>query len=224
MTCSITPATMHAAMANPHRFDGVDAVVFDVYGTLVEITDKRAPFRRLLRIGEQQGRAVSVADAATLMSAPLNLHAAAAQLSIVLAPEQLAQLEADLHSEIASIRLFPDTAPTLQALRARGIKLGLCSNLAADYADPIMQLLPLQLDAYTWSFEAGAIKPDPVIYQQACAALGCAPERVLMVGDTPAADVDGPRAAGMQSILLDRKQRRAGADSLPSLAALLDRL
>ncbi len=215
---------MRAAMAAPPRFDSVDAVVFDVYGTLVEITDKRAPFRRLLRIGEQQGRPVGALDAATLMSAPLNLHAAAAQLSIVLAPEQLAQLEADLHSEIASIRLFPDTAPTLQALRARGIKLGLCSNLAADYADPIMQLLPLQLDAYTWSFEAGAIKPDPAIYQQACAALGCAPERVLMVGDTPAADVDGPRAAGMQSILLDRERRRAGADSLPSLAALLDRL
>lgn len=211
-------------MANPPRFDNIDAVVFDVYGTLVEITDKRAPFRRLLRIGEQQGRAVSVADAAILMSAPLNLHAAAAQLSIVLEPGQLAQLEADLHSEIASIRLFPDTASTLQALRARGIKLGLCSNLAADYADPIMQLLPLQLDACTWSFQAGAIKPDPAIYQQACAALGCASERVLMVGDTPAADVDGPRAAGMQSILLDRRQRHAGTDTLPSLAALLDRL
>lgn len=222
MTCSNTPATLRIAMASPPRFDGVDAVVFDVYGTLVEITDKRAPFRRLLRIGEQQGRPVSVGDAAALMSASLNLYAAAAQLSIVLEPGQLAQLEVDLHSEIASIRLFPDTAPTLQALRTRGIKLGLCSNLAADYADPIMRLLPLQLDAYTWSFEAGAIKPDPAIYRQACIALGCAPERVLMVGDTPAADVDGPRAVGMQSILLDRRQRHAGA--LPSLAALLDRL
>jgi len=211
-------------MANPLRFDSIDAVVFDVYGTLVEIGDKRAPFRRLLRIGEQQGRPASVLDAATLMSAPLNLHAAAAHLSIELDPDQLRELEADLRSEIASIRLFPDTVPTLQALRARGIKLGLCSNLAADYAAPIVKLLPIQLDAYTWSFEAGAIKPDPAIYAHACAALGCAPERVLMVGDTPAADVDGPRAIGMQSILLDRRRRHAGADTLPALAALLDRL
>jgi len=215
---------MRIAMANLDRFDGIDAVVFDVYGTLVEIGDKRAPFRRLLRIGEQQGRPVSATDAATLMGAPLNLHAAAAHLSIVLDPGQLAQLEADLQAEIASIRPFPDTAATLQALRTRGIKLGLCSNLTADYAAPIMQLLPFQLDAYTWSFEAGAIKPDPAIYMHACAALGCAPERVLMVGDTPAADVDGPRGIGMQSILLDRKQRHAGAATLPSLVALLDRL
>lgn len=211
-------------MANPPRFKSIDAIVFDVYGTLVEITDKRAPFRRLLRIGEQQGRPASALDAATLMSAPLNLHAAAAHLSIRLDPDQFKELEADLRSEIASIRLFPDTVPTLQALRAHGIKLGLCSNLAADYAAPIVKLLPIQLDACTWSFDAGAIKPDPAIYAYACAALGCAPERVLMVGDTPAADVDGPRAIGMQSILLDRRQRHAGADTLPALAALLDRL
>jgi len=211
-------------MANPLRFDCIDAIVFDVYGTLVEIVDKRAPFRRLLRIGEQQGRPVSALDAATLMSAPLNLHAAAAHLSIWLDPDQLAALEADLRSEIASIRLFPDTVPTLQALRARELKLGLCSNLAADYAAPIVKLLPIQLDAYTWSFDAGAIKPDPAIYMHACATLGCAPERVLMVGDTPAADVDGPRAIGMQSILLDRRQRHGGVHALPSLTALLDRL
>lgn len=201
-----------------------DAIVFDVYGTLVEIGDKRAPFRRLLRIGEQQGRLVAAGDAALLMSAPLGLHAAARRLGIQLTQEQRAALERDLHDEIASIRPFPETASTLSALRARGIKLGLCSNLAVDYAAPIVALLPLQLDAYTWSFKAGAIKPDPAIYDQACRALDCAPGRVLMVGDTPAADVDGPRAFGMQSILLDRRQRRAGANVLASLAGLLDML
>jgi len=201
-----------------------DAIVFDVYGTLVEIVDKRGPFRRLLRIGAHQGRPVAAGDAALLMSAPLGLDAAAQRLGIQLTQEQYAALEKDLHDEIASIRAFPETASTLTALRARGIKLGLCSNLAADYAAPIAALLPLQLDAYTWSFEAGAIKPDPAIYDRACRTLDCAPGRVLMVGDTPAADVDGPRACGMQSILLDRKQGRADAGSLASLAGLLDML
>lgn len=208
-------------MARLGRFD---AILFDVYGTLAEIGDKRAPFRQLLRLGEQQGRPIDTRDAATVMSLPLGLHEAAQQLGIRLEPAQLAGLEADLHAEIASIRLFPDTAATLHVLHARGVKLGLCSNLAVDYAAPIVALLPLQLDAYTWSFEAGAIKPDPAIYDRACRALDCAPGRVLMVGDTPAADVDGPRAFGMQSILLDRRQRRAGANVLASLAGLLDML
>ena len=208
-------------MARLGRFD---AILFDVYGTLAEIGDKRMPFRQLLRLGEQQGRPIDTRDAATMMRLPLGLHEAAQQLGIRLEPAQLAGLETDLHAEIASIRLFPDTAATLHVLHARGVKLGLCSNLAADYAAPIAALLPLKLDAYTWSFEAGAIKPDPAIYEQACRALDCAPGRVLMVGDTPAPDVDGPRAFGMQSVLLDRRQRRAGANVLASLAGLLDML
>jgi HAD superfamily hydrolase (TIGR01509 family) len=208
-------------MAKHRRFD---AILFDVYGTLAEIGDKRMPFRQLLRLGEQQGRPIDTRDAATMMRLPLGLHEAAQRLGILLEPAQLAGLEADLHAEIASIRLFPDAAAILHVLHARGVKLGLCSNLAADYAAPIVALLPLKLDAYTWSFEAGAIKPDPAIYVQACRALDCAPGRVLMVGDTPTADVDGPRAVGMQSILLDRKQGRADANSLASLAGLLDML
>jgi HAD superfamily hydrolase (TIGR01509 family) len=205
-------------MVKDGRFD---AVVFDVYGTLAEIGDKRAPFRQLLRLGERQGRPIGPGDAAALMRQPLGLREAGERLGIRLAAEQLAGLEADLHAELASIRLFPDAAATLHALRARGIKLGLCSNLAADYAAPVLALLPLRLDACTWSFDAGAIKPDPAIYDRACRALACAPGRVLMVGDTPAADVDGPRAFGMQSILLDRRQAGAGAHSLASLAGVL---
>ncbi|WP_296951396.1 HAD family hydrolase [uncultured Massilia sp.] len=198
----------------------IHAIVFDVYGTLAEITQKRAPFRQLLRLGEQQSRVITANDAATLMSTPLTLREAAQHMAISLKPEELAHLEADLRIEIASLRLFPDTTPTLLALRDRNIKLALCSNLAADYAPPIMELLPLRLDAYAWSFAAGAIKPDPAIYAHVCAALGCAPANVLMVGDTPAADVDGPRAFGMQAVLLDRKGRRGDGDALRSLAEL----
>lgn len=199
-----------------------DAILFDVYGTLAEIGQKRAPFHQLLQIGRQQGRPVTARDATLLMSTPLGLQEAARQLGIRLTPEQSALLAQGLGDEIASIRLFPDTAPTLAALRARGIRFGLCSNLAMDYAAPIMHLLPLQPDAITWSFDVGAVKPDPAIYARACAALGYAPGRVLMVGDTPAADVDGPRACGMQAILLARRPGGAGAGTLASLAGLLE--
>ncbi len=191
----------------PPRINTIDAIVFDVYGTLVEITNKRAPFRQLLRLGERQGRRTTPDDAALLMSAPLGLRDAARHMDIALADDELAHLEDELRTEIASLRLFPDTAPALLALRERGIKLALCSNLAADYAPPIIDLLPLHMDVHAWSFEVGAIKPDRAIYHCVCAALGCDPARVLMVGDTPAADVDGPRSFGMQAVLLDRKGR-----------------
>lgn len=211
-------------MKNNRSLNAVKAVLFDAYGTLVEIRDKRAPFRQLLRIGEQQGRLVRPQDAATLMSSPLGLRDAAQLLGIRLAKDELARLESDLQAEIASIRLFDDAAPALRTLQERGFRIGLCSNLAAEYAGPVTALLPVGLDACIWSFEAGAIKPNQAIYRQACQALGFAPANILMVGDTLAADVDGPRQYGMQSILLDRLQSSPAQGTLGSLSGVADML
>lgn len=171
----------------------VKAILFDVYGTLVEIYDKRAPFRQLIQIGASQGRKPSVRDAGVLMGQPVGLQEAADLLGIRLTELDRQRLERNLSAEITSITPFSDTLPTLHELKNRGFKLGLCSNLARDYAEPIVTILPFKMDAYIWSFDATAIKPDPIIYTRACQQLYCAPEEVLMVGDTIEADVEGPR-------------------------------
>jgi HAD superfamily hydrolase (TIGR01509 family) len=183
--------------------------LFDAYGTLVEIATKCGPFRQLLHIGAQQGRPVAPSDAVTLMTVPLGLRDAAGRLGIQLTTEQVAQLDADLRTEIASIQLFPETLATLQQLKLRGYRLGLCSNLAADYAVPITTLLASHLDIYVWSFDVGAIKPDPQIYAHSCQALASRPGEVLMVGDTSAANVAGPRAYGMQALQTELTARQA---------------
>jgi methionine salvage enolase-phosphatase E1 len=74
------------------------------------------------------------------------------------------------------------------------------------------------MDAYAWSYEAGAVKPDPAIYQHILGQLGCTAHEVLFIGDTPAADVDGPRAFGMSARLINR---RAGQSLETLLAELL---
>jgi HAD superfamily hydrolase (TIGR01549 family) len=204
-----------------NQFNAVQAILFDAYGTLVDITAKRGPFRRLLQIGERQGRPSTAADAVTLMTTPMGIHEAAQRLGVQLTKEERARLEANLSTELASIRLFEDTLATLRALKARGYRLGLCSNLAADYAASLTTLLSSHLDVYVWSFDVGAIKPDPRIYAHSCQVLGCAPSEVLMVGDTYTADVAGPRAYGMQAIHLDRRRRSPTDDALTSLSDLL---
>ena len=195
----------------------IKAILFDVYGTLVEIRDKRAPFRQLIQIGARQGRKPGQRDAAIIMAQRVGLQEAAEVLGIQLTDAERERLDSELRAEIASIASFEDTQPALQELKRRGFKLGLCSNLALDYAAPIESLLPFALDAHVWSFDAAAIKPDPAIYAHACRQLGCLPGEVLMVGDTPEADVAGPRAFGMQAVLLDRKQRFGNRNALPSL-------
>lgn len=55
------------------------------------------------------------------------------------------------------------------------------------------------------SYEVGAFKPQPEIYHAALEFVDLPPERVLFVGDTLRADVDGPRAVGMKAVHIDRK-------------------
>lgn len=72
------------------QFASVRAVLFDAYGTLVDITDKRAPFRQLLRIGERQGRCSSPADAWVLMTTSIGLRDAADLFRIRLTADESA--------------------------------------------------------------------------------------------------------------------------------------
>lgn len=179
-------------------------IVFDAFGTLVEIGHRLTPYRNLMHWCRENGRRPAADDASTLMSRPLSLAGAAAAFNMTPPVELLASWEHDLQRELGSVKLYPDSIPVLTQLRAKGYRIGLCSNLAAPYGPPVKELLP-PLDAYAWSYEAGAVKPDPAIYQYLLKHLGCSAGDVLFVGDTPSADVDGPMAFGMAARLIDRK-------------------
>ena len=75
-------------------------------------------------------------------------------------------------------------------------------------------MLP-RLDAYAWSYEVGAIKPDPRIYQHLIDQLGCTAEEVLFIGDTPLADIQGPSNFGMSARLINRKDGQMLNEVLP---------
>lgn len=197
------------------------AVVFDVFGTLAEITDRRRPFARLLRHAQRSGRRPQPEDAALLMSRPVDLAGAAQLFGVAVPARDLQGLELDLTAELRSVRLFPEVRATLTALRKRGIPVALCSNLAAPYAAPIQALLSSLTDVQVWSFECGAVKPQPTIYRRVCMALACEPGEVLMVGDTYSADVAGPQQFGMHAALLDRHGRAPQRSPLRSLTEVL---
>jgi FMN phosphatase YigB (HAD superfamily) len=190
------------------------AVVFDVYGTLAGIRDHHSPFKLLLRYAQKMGREPQPDDAATIMTCPGGLIEAANRLGVQLPATVLQRLEAGLLAELSSVTLFDDVNATLAGLKDRGLKVGLCSNLAEPYAAPILRLLSIQLDCYAWSFSVGAIKPSLAIYEYVLRQVDCSPEQVLFIGDTPNADFYGPKRAGMQSRLLDRRNGQLLADVL----------
>ena len=170
---------------------------FDAFGTLVEIGDRRGAFVPLFRALEPGARA---ALRHRLMREDRAVADWPAALGAEVPPGVVAEVAARVAAEVASVRLRPGMAAAWAALRGRGLRLGLCSNLAAPYGPAVLGALPGAPEAVALSFELGAIKPEPAIYAHVLGRLDLTPERVLFVGDTPRADIDGPRAAGLRAL------------------------
>lgn len=103
------------------------------------------------------------------------------------------------------LEAYPESADVLGQLRARGLRLAVCSNWDWDLAEAIDEVeLTGATDLLVSSAWAGARKPHPFIFEYTLAELGADPERTLFVGDTWGPDVVGPQAAGMASLYLLR--------------------
>jgi FMN hydrolase / 5-amino-6-(5-phospho-D-ribitylamino)uracil phosphatase len=99
-----------------------------------------------------------------------------------------------------ALECYADTLPALTALAAR-VPLVSISNGNADLA---RIGLSHHFRASITAREIGCAKPDARIFAAACARLGVAAEHVLHVGDDPALDVAGARAAGLRTGWLNR--------------------
>jgi HAD superfamily hydrolase (TIGR01509 family) len=97
---------------------------------------------------------------------------------------------------------YPDTAPTLEALRRNGIGIGVVSDTGFDLR-PLFAAWGLDalIDTWTMSYEVGVTKPHPAMFRAACTALGVAPGDALMVGDNHRAD-GGAAEVGMPVVIL----------------------
>ncbi|HEY8465927.1 MAG TPA: HAD family hydrolase [Solirubrobacterales bacterium] len=115
-------------------------------------------------------------------------------------------------------RAYDDAAPALRAVRAGGVLTICVSNWDISLADVLADCgLAELLDGVVSSAEVGARKPDPAIFARALELAGCAPAEALHVGDTPAEDIAGARAAGIPALLIDRSGRDGDLRTLAEL-------
>ena len=102
-------------------------------------------------------------------------------------------------------RLYPDVAESLPALRAAGLKLAVVSNWDVSLGDVLADLGAAELvDRIVTSAEVGAAKPAPALFRRALEELDVEASEAVHVGDSPALDLTGAEAAGIESILIDR--------------------
>ncbi|MGH6966929.1 MAG: phosphoglycolate phosphatase [Phenylobacterium sp.] len=100
-------------------------------------------------------------------------------------------------------RPFPGVVEALEALKAKGARLVVCTNKLTGLSVTLLQALDLArlFDAVVGADAAPAIKPDPRHLDAAIAAVGGSKDRAIMVGDA-ATDAGAARAAGVPLILV----------------------
>jgi putative hydrolase of the HAD superfamily len=132
--------------------------------------------------------------------------AALREIGLELEPDVIESvMELEQEGWLTSVHVGPDVLTTLEALRHRGLRLGIVSNAA--YLPRLMkqQLAALDLagyfDAVTFSSEVGVRKPHAAIYSDALRQLHADPTRTLFVGDRVREDVQGPQSLGMRAVL-----------------------
>jgi putative hydrolase of the HAD superfamily len=131
-------------------------------------------------------------------------------------------------------RVIPGSREALHQIHALGVQLAIVSNADGTVEeqlrdDAICQVGPgpgVPVEVVLDSAVVGISKPDPAIFRLALDAVGVAPADAIHVGDTPAADVEGARAAGVTPILVDPYGLHSNVDCLRvrSLADLAARL
>jgi putative hydrolase of the HAD superfamily len=124
---------------------------------------------------------------------------------IEVSDDELARfLEAEHAAWEPARRLAAHTHALLEALRSRGLKLGLVSN-AFDpgwllHRDLDRMGLGERLDFAVFSSEVGKRKPHPAIFERALEVLGVAAAEALFVGDRLYEDIRGAAEAGMRTV------------------------
>ena len=114
----------------------------------------------------------------------------------------------EIYEEWAACRhftLYDDVQPTLRALHAAGVQMGLISNThrCLSALQQHFELAPY-IGCAVSSSDHGYMKPHPGIFQEALRRLRAQPAEAVMVGDSLANDILGARRIGMRGVLVSR--------------------
>jgi putative hydrolase of the HAD superfamily len=115
---------------------------------------------------------------------------------------------------------YPDAAPALAELRARGMRLVVASNWDCSLPEVLKHAgLARLVDGVVASATVGAAKPDPALFEAALAVAGCPTRHAVHVGDSPSKDLAGAAGAGIPAVFVDRMGDRS-ADAGAAVARI----
>lgn len=136
------------------------------------------------------------------------LDASVVELTARYAEAVTAELEA------APIPALDGARELIAAARARGLRVGLCSQSIASWVHPTLRAAGLDgsFDAVVTGDDVERAKPEPDIYLHAARLLGAEPEACVAIEDSPAG-VRSAAAAGM--LVVQSRQASSAAPPQP---------
>jgi phosphoglycolate phosphatase len=184
-------------------------VIFDLDGTLADTAADLLAAANAVFEAAGHGRPLGPGDRATAMrGGRAMLRLGSDRLGLGWGEDEVAAgygrlLDAYDAAIAVHTRLFPGAAEAVEALRARGVAVGICTNKPAFLAERLMTELGVRplFQSLVGGDTLPVRKPDPAPVRRALREAGGPGARGLMVGDTET-DRDAARNAGIPVALV----------------------
>lgn len=122
---------------------------------------------------------------------------------------------------------YDDVLPFLDECERAGLRVGALTNSSQAATEPklVANDLADRFAVLVTRDTCGVGKPDPRVFEHACAQLGVQPSETAYIGDEWEADIAGSRGAGLQPIWLRRGAQDApGTDDAVPLVTSLEQV
>lgn len=217
---------MATIICKTKKLVNIEAIIFDKDGTLINSANFLAELAKM-RISLLEAQIPNIAEPLSMALGiteqklrPTGLMAVGSRLeneiavaayitargkswfeAVAIARQAFVQADQYLQNSPEASPLFPGTKEVIKKLYTAGCKLGI---LSADTTTEVEKFVnEHQLSKYiklAKGSDYGITKPDPVLFLQACQALGVTPEKTIMIGDSPG-DIHMAKKAGASATI-----------------------
>ncbi|MEM4244688.1 MAG: HAD family hydrolase [Candidatus Nanoarchaeia archaeon] len=204
------------------------AVIFDFWGTIVEIGVHPSPIRQIksiLNLDIPFSSYIIKFEEVFMKQPYKNLFEAFTEVckAFRIEPKQelLEELVGLWNKNKLLAKPFPETIEVLEELKSEGYKLVMLSNTDCFSIEEIMEKYDLikYFDSIVLSYQVRMLKNNPRMFQKILKDINASKEEVVMVGDSIESDIIGAKKAGIDAILVDRTGTR---DFVPKIKDLTE--
>lgn len=206
------------AMRKPFAESDIDAVAFDIDGTLypsfrlyrklplyfLKHLDFFLAFNKVRRTLHKAAHTSTETggEGRFFYKTQALLLADAMRISMEEAEQKISRIIYEgLKPYFLKIKPFAHIHDVFSGLRKAGIKVALLSDFPPEQKGSVWGLAPY-CSAVLSSERSGALKPSTIAFTSLSTALGLPPQRILYVGNSLASDAIGAASAGMKTALI----------------------